>query len=784
MSGLTVRPSPFLLTCAVRTPPHAFTTCAANCSTSVVLGDRLEQLRTELWSYPGCWGPWKMLGFLKYPVVVTAEVNLILMVLTVVGLVSRLWGLTHPHAVVFDEVYYGQFISLYMKQIFFLDDSGPPLGHMLLALGGYMGGFDGNFLWNRIGAEYSNNVPVWSLRFLPAVAGGLCVPIVYQIVLELHFSHSTALGAALLILLENSLITQSRLMLLESILIFFILLAVLSYLKFHNIQKNSSFSVAYWFWLMLTGVTCACAVGVKYMGLFTYLLLLAVAGIHTWHVIGNKTLSNMTVLCHVLARGLAVLVTPVLMYLGFFYIHLVLLYRSGPHDQIMSSAFQASLEGGLARITQGQPLEVAYGSQVTMRNVLSKPLPCWLHSHKSTYPVRYEDGRGSSHQQQVTCYPFKDVNNWWIVKNPGLQQMVVSNPPRSVRHGDIVQLVHGITARFLNTHDVAAPLSPFAQEVSCYIDYNVSMPSQNLWRLDIVNRESDTEVWKTILSEVKLVHVNTSAVLKLSGASLPDWGYRQLEIVGDKQSTSSHQSLTWTVEEHRYGKSQEQEERELELQTPTQVDLSRNLSFMARFLELQWKMLTLQNEYTEHKYSSSPVDWITMDTSIAYWLQPTSGAQIQLLGNAVIWYAASAGMLVYIVLSLWYLLRRQRRIYDIPEGCWRSWALAGALCLGGWAVNYLPFFLMEKTLFLYHYLPALTFQILLLPIVLQHLHDHVLRTEALKKMLSALVVAGFSSVFLVYRTFSPLTYGQPALSAAELQDLRWKESWDILVRKR
>ncbi|XP_029469943.1 protein O-mannosyl-transferase 1 isoform X3 [Rhinatrema bivittatum] len=669
----------------------------------------------------------KMLGFLKYPVVVTAEVNLILMVLTVVGLVSRLWGLTHPHAVVFDEVYYGQFISLYMKQIFFLDDSGPPLGHMLLALGGYMGGFDGNFLWNRIGAEYSNNVPVWSLRFLPAVAGGLCVPIVYQIVLELHFSHSTALGAALLILLENSLITQSRLMLLESILIFFILLAVLSYLKFHNIQKNSSFSVAYWFWLMLTGVTCACAVGVKYMGLFTYLLLLAVAGIHTWHVIGNKTLSNMTVLCHVLARGLAVLVTPVLMYLGFFYIHLVLLYRSGPHDQIMSSAFQASLEGGLARITQGQPLEVAYGSQVTMRNVLSKPLPCWLHSHKSTYPVRYEDGRGSSHQQQVTCYPFKDVNNWWIVKNPGLQQMVVSNPPRSVRHGDIVQLVHGITARFLNTHDVAAPLSPFAQEVSCYIDYNVSMPSQNLWRLDIVNRESDTEVWKTILSEVKLVHVNTSAVLKLSGASLPDWGYRQLEIVGDKQSTSSHQSLTWTVEEHRYGKSQEQEERELELQTPTQVDLSRNLSFMARFLELQWKMLTLQNEYTEHKYSSSPVDWITMDTSIAYWLQPTSGAQIQLLGNAVIWYAASAGMLVYIVLSLWYLLRRQRRIYDIPEGCWRSWALAGALCLGGWAVNYLPFFLMEKTLFLYHYLPALTFQILLLPIVLQHLHDHVLR---------------------------------------------------------
>lgn len=42
-------------------------------------------------------------------------------------------------------------------------------------------------------------------------------------------------------------------------------------------------------------------------------------------------------------------------------------------------------------------------------------------------------------------------------------------------------------------------------------------------------------------------------------------------------------------------------------------------------------------------------------------------------------------------------------------------------------MNYLPFFLMEKTLFLYHYLPALTFQILLIPIVLQHLSDHLCR---------------------------------------------------------
>ncbi|XP_034871472.1 protein O-mannosyl-transferase 1 isoform X3 [Mirounga leonina] len=670
-----------------------------------------------------------------------------------------------------------------MKRIFFLDGSGPPFGHMLLALGGYLGGFDGNFLWNRIGAEYSSNVPVWSLRLLPALTGALLVPMAYQILLELGFSHCTATGAALLMLIENALITQSRLMLLESVLIFFNLLAVLSYLKFSNSQKQRPFSLSWWFWLTLTGVACSCAVGVKYVGVCTYLLVLAVAGVHAWHLIGDRTLSHVRVLCHLLARVAALLVVPALVYLLFFYVHLILVYRSGPHDQIMSSAFQASLEGGLARITQGQPLEVAYGSQVTLKNVFGKPVPCWLHSHQSTYPMIYENGRGSSHQQQVTCYPFKDVNNWWIVKDPGRHQLVVSNPPRPVRHGDVVQLVHGMTTRFLNTHDVAAPLSPHSQEVSCYVDYNISMPSQNLWRLDIVNRESDTEVWKTILSEIRLVHVNTSAVLKLSGAHLPDWGFRQLEVVGEKLSRGYHESMVWNVEEHRYGKSQEQKERELELHSPAQMDVSRNLSFMARFLELQWRMLTVRSDDSEHKYSSSPLDWITLDTSIAYWLHPRTSAQIHLLGNVVIWASASLATLVYALLFLWYLLRRRRSIRDLPEDSWLRWVLAGALCAGGWAVNYLPFFLMEKTLFLYHYLPALTFQILLLPVVLQHISDHLCRSPLLRSLFSGLVVAWYSCACHVFNTLRPLTYGDRSLSPSELKGLRWKDSWDILIRK-
>ena len=78
----------------------------------------------------------------------------------------------------------------------------------------------------------------------------------------------------------------------------------------------------------------------------------------------------------------------------------------------------------------------------------------------------------------------------------------MSKPSEPIKHGDVIQLVHGITSRALNSHDVAAPMTPQSQEVSCYIDYNVSMSAQNLWTVHIVNKEQTGSVWHAIQSEV------------------------------------------------------------------------------------------------------------------------------------------------------------------------------------------------------------------------------------------------------------------------------------------
>lgn len=62
-----------------------------------------------------------------------------------------------------------------------------------------------------------------------------------------------------------------------------------------------------------------------------------------------------------------------------------------------------------------------------------------------------------------------------------------------------------------------------------------------------------THFFICIFLQIRLVHVNSSQALKFSGRQLPDWGFRQHEIVTDK--VHDQEDTIWNVEEHRYSKS-------------------------------------------------------------------------------------------------------------------------------------------------------------------------------------------------------------------------------------
>jgi len=718
------------------------------------------------------------------PFFIDIKIDAMAVLIFLIGTFTRILRLESPNNVVFDEMHYGKYASLYLKNTFFFD-SNPPLGKMMIAFAGYLAGFDGKFSFEKIGQEYPHDLPLWALRFIPALSGSLLTPTVYLIMTELGLSYYAGGLAAFMVLFDTALLTQSRFILMESIMMFFGLVGLLCVLKFRK-TSSTPFTRSWFTWLSLSSLFMSAAFCVKYIGIYTCFLCLYLLAQDYWRLLPRKDFSDRQLVADLAMRASVLVVIPSILYLGLFSLHFSILSKAGTHDSLMTSQFQASLEGGLGSIIQGQPQVIAHGSQVTLRHTHGKT--CWLHSHEHVYPVRYSDGRGSSHQQQVSCYTYKDVNNWWIIKRPNREDLAVEEPIDRIKHGDIIQLVHGLTHRALNSHDVAAPVSPHNQEISCYIDYNISMAAQNLWKVDIINRDTAGDVWHTINSQIRLIHVNTSAALRFTGKQYPDWGFVQHEVASDRNINQA--DTVWNVEEHRYTKNDKDKGTiEKEMINHELIPVEETvLSFWDKFFELQFKMLiTNQENVQNHNFASDPTEWPFLTRGIAYFIAKDSNNQVHLMGNIVIWYTASSCLLIYSALLVFYLLRRRRLCFDIEEEEWLKFCQAGEVLLVGYLLHYLPFFFYDRTLFLHHYLPAYIYKLMISSYLLSHLHylvSKVTPSKIVQTVMKVVLVTWCLAAVYVFIKFSVLCYAHKPLSSDDVRSLRWKETWDLIIHKK
>lgn len=80
-------------------------------------------------------------------------------------------------------------------------DVHPPLAKMLIALTGWLAGFDGNFDFKEIGKDYLEpGVPYVSMRLFPAICGILLVPCMFFTLKAVGCRTMTAaMGASLII---------------------------------------------------------------------------------------------------------------------------------------------------------------------------------------------------------------------------------------------------------------------------------------------------------------------------------------------------------------------------------------------------------------------------------------------------------------------------------------------------------------------------------------------------------------------------------------------------------
>lgn len=158
-------------------------------------------------------------------------------------------------------------------------------------------------------------------------------------------------------------------------------------------------------------------------------------------------------------------------------------------------------------------------------------------------------------------------------------------------------------------------------------------------------------------------------------------------------------------------------------------------------------------------------------------------AQIHLIGNIVIWYSATVALVVYALLFAWYLLRRRRQCYDLTTSDWHRFRQSGELFFVGYLLHFVPFFFVERTLFLHNYMPALVFKVLLLCCVIDHIGLLVARSTLATRLYRVAVVVWLTGVVWVFWRFAVLSYGTNQLTAGDVIALRWKETWDFILHK-
>lgn len=443
--------------------------------------------------------------------------------------------------VTWDEAHFGKFGSHYLKREFYFDVH-PPLGKMLVGLSGYLAGYNGSFEF-KSGEKYPEEVNYTFMRLFNSAFGALMVPLAYYTAKELNFRKTTVWLITLMVLCENSYATISRFILLDSMLLFFTFTTTLCWARFHRLQKQS-FSVEWFVWLFLTGTSIGCVCSIKWVGLFVTLMVGAYTAEDLWNKFGDLDMPFFTFASHVVSRVAALIFVPFVVYCLSFKAHFIILENSGPGDAQMSSLFQANLKG--TAVGKDSPLEVAYGSRVTVKNMgYGGGL---LHSHVQVYP----EGSG---QQQITCYHHKDSNNDWFIYPDRLMDnnFTVDRTREPLYIGDKEQIrfMHAQTGRNLHSHAVAAPVTKSDYEVSCYGNSTVG-DEKDHFVLEVVRdvASSDWSKIRTLTTSFRIRHASLGCYLRAANVNLPQWGFKQIEVSCTKKNNPRDVFTHWNFESH------------------------------------------------------------------------------------------------------------------------------------------------------------------------------------------------------------------------------------------
>ncbi|ETI24608.1 hypothetical protein G647_03977 [Cladophialophora carrionii CBS 160.54] len=675
-------------------------------------------------------------------------------IFTAFALFTRLWRIGLSPIVTWDEAHFGKFGSHYLKREFYFDVH-PPLGKMLVGLSGYLAGYNGSFEF-KSGETYPEEVNYTFMRIFNAMFGVATIPLAYYTARELNFRLPAVWLVTLMVLCENSYATISRFILLDSMLLCFTFTTVLCWARFHRLQQKS-FSVEWFSWLFLTGLSIGCVCSVKWVGLFATALVGLYTAEDLWNKFGDLKMPKVELAQHVVARVIGLIVVPILVYMFSFYLHFLILENSGPGDAQMSSLFQANLRG--TEVGKDSPLEIAMGSKVTIKNMgYGGGL---LHSHVQTYP----EGSG---QQQVTCYHHKDANNdWFFWPNRSQPEFDPEAPLSFVADKQVIRLLHAQTGRNLHSHQVAAPVTKADWEVSCYGNTTVG-DEKDHWQIEVVSdaASSDRSRIRTLTTSFRLKHVELGCYLRAGTVNLPQWGFKQIETTCVKKASPRDVYTHWNIESHVNEK------------LPPGNAAQYRSPFLKDFVHLNVAMMTSNNALVpdpdkQDDLASKFWQWPILHVGLRMCSWDDQVTKYFLLGNPIVYWGSTASLGITGLIVAWYLIRWQRGYRELSQVDIDQIHYSGIYPVIGWFFHYFPFLIMGRVTYVHHYYPALYFAILAAGFCLdwttQRLHRNV--RWGVYFILYAVVIG-------LFVLFSPVVFGMQG-SNRQYAYLRWFDRWRI-----
>ncbi|KAJ2076844.1 Protein O-mannosyltransferase 2 [Coemansia sp. RSA 988] len=682
--------------------------------------------------------------------------RLIALCLTLLCLATRLYRVGRRTIVSWDETHFGKFGAFYINGTFY-HDVHPPLAKMLVGLSEFVSGHNGSFMYSS-GATYPHHVDYTFQRAFLAVLGALIVPFAYRTCRFLGFGRAAAAMGASFVLLDNALCVISRFILLDPPLLCFTAMSLLGYAGFAA-QAHRPFSAVWWRWLVFAGASLGLTVSAKWVGIF----VIALVGLCTieelLRLYSDRSITAKTQLVHWAARAACLIVLPAMIYLASFQIHFALLRSRGTGDFRMPSTFQALQRNSAVA---HQPHDVALGSQITLRSHL--PGFGLIYSNNTN---RFPDRRG---EWVAVGIAGKQANNWWQIVSPAGLENDTTSPPQSIGDGAVVRFFHTGTRRYLRT-GTAKPYHRRWDRRVLAGGNATDTSAWDLWRIRIIDEASSRPSSRvySVTTRFQLFNALSGCLLEATPMQLPAWGRQMSELICTDSNSTTSEATLWNVEQVRDKRLKRADFRRL-----VGRSLLRDTIWLNREMARSNNRLIPDPDRYKHT-ESDPWTWPLLlypmrmvswaDTSIKYYE----------VGNPLLWWASTACCILYPLQMLFWLLCQRRQNSAWLPGELRQFWDSSKLLWGGWALHYLPFFLMGRVTYLHHYLPALYFALLLLAFEIQCFTSWYLPRRAIWFVAaSASIAAGY-----VFILFSPLTFGWER-PAKELAHLAWLPTWNLV----